>query len=318
MPVDPVAASDRHLRLDLPAVARRRSIRRSCRSGASWRTSPSGSNSVEVNGTFYGLQRPASVRGAGSTRRRTDFVFAVKGGRFITHLKKLADVGHPLANFLASGVLALGTEARARCCGSCRPPWASTPSGWPTSSPSCRGPPAQAADLAARHDHRITADRELVTTAHPDHPLRHALEVRHDSFRTPALVDLLREHDIALVWADNPGTLADAGRDHHRLPLRPAARRHRAVRQRLHRRGARPRGRRGSAAGLDAGQDVYVYCDNDAKVRAPYDAMGLLDRLGLAKPAARDSAVAGETKRVPRAPERAHLPLLSSDPGGVG
>ena len=38
------------------------------------------------------------------------------------------------------------------------------------------------------------------------------------------------------------------------------------------------------AAGLTAGQDVYVYCDNDAKVRAPYDAMGLMDRLGLAKP----------------------------------
>ena len=80
------------------------------------------------------------------------------------------------------------------------------------------------ADAGARHDQRITADRELVTTAYPDHPVRHALEVRHDSFRTAGSADLLREHDIALVWADNPGKLADAGRDHHRLPLRPAAR----------------------------------------------------------------------------------------------
>src|SRR5436309_14518906 len=63
-------------------------------------------NSVEINGTFYSLQLPSSYkRWQGATPR--NFVFAVKGGRFITHMKKLRDVETPLANFFASGVLAL-------------------------------------------------------------------------------------------------------------------------------------------------------------------------------------------------------------------
>src|SRR3954465_13964110 len=65
--------------------------------------------SIEINGSFYSLQRPTSYT---SWREQTpdDFVFAVKGGRFITHMKKLRDVGTPLANFFASGVLALGPK----------------------------------------------------------------------------------------------------------------------------------------------------------------------------------------------------------------
>ncbi len=62
--------------------------------------------SIEVNGTFYGLLRPTSFA-SWVSEVPADFVFAVKGSRFITHLKKLADVRTPLANFFASGVLAL-------------------------------------------------------------------------------------------------------------------------------------------------------------------------------------------------------------------
>ena len=61
-------------------------------------------NSIEVNGTFYSLQRPDAFRGW-YDQTPADFVFAVKGGRYITHMKKLKDVGTPLANFFASGVL---------------------------------------------------------------------------------------------------------------------------------------------------------------------------------------------------------------------
>ena len=83
----------------------------------------------------------------------------------------------------------------------------------------------------------------------------------------------------------------------------------------------------------EAGQDVYVYCDNDMKVRAPYDAMGLMQRLGLTPPGQRsidrDRSSTDSTHRlrgqlitiktkIPRVPERAHLPLLPSSPGGVG
>ncbi len=138
------------------------------------------------------------------------------------------------------------------------------------------------AELAARHDHRITADRALVTTDHPEHPVRHALEIRHDSFRTPALPDLLREHNIALVWADNPGTwpiLDETTTDFRYVRLHGDTE--------LYASGytdeALDAWARRISGWVADGQDVYVYCDNDAKVRAPYDAMGLMDRLGLAK-----------------------------------
>ena len=64
---------------------------------------------IEINGSFYSLQRPESyARWAAETP--ADFVFAVKGPRFVTHMKKLAGVEAPLANFFASGVLALGAK----------------------------------------------------------------------------------------------------------------------------------------------------------------------------------------------------------------
>ena len=66
-------------------------------------------NSIEINGSFYSLQRPSSYL-AWRDQTPDGFVFAVKGGRFITHMKKLNDVETPLANFLASGVLALGDK----------------------------------------------------------------------------------------------------------------------------------------------------------------------------------------------------------------
>src|SRR5215217_6744178 len=64
-------------------------------------------SSVEVNGTFYSLQRPSSFQ-RWAERVPEGFVFALKGSRFITHLKQLVDVEIPLANFFASGLLALG------------------------------------------------------------------------------------------------------------------------------------------------------------------------------------------------------------------
>ena len=63
-------------------------------------------NSIEINGSFYSLQRPKSYR-EWHAETPDDFVFAVKGGRFITHLKRLNDVRTPLANFFASGILCL-------------------------------------------------------------------------------------------------------------------------------------------------------------------------------------------------------------------
>ncbi|PYM10043.1 MAG: DUF72 domain-containing protein, partial [Verrucomicrobia bacterium] len=63
-------------------------------------------NSIEINGSFYSLQRPTSYR-RWYEETPGNFLFSVKGGRFITHMKKLREVKVPLANFFASGVLAL-------------------------------------------------------------------------------------------------------------------------------------------------------------------------------------------------------------------
>ncbi|WP_280299318.1 DUF72 domain-containing protein, partial [Nocardia abscessus] len=66
-------------------------------------------DSVEINGSFYSLQRPSSYQ-KWADQTPDDFVFAVKGSRFITHMKRLRDGDEPLANFLASGVLARGAQ----------------------------------------------------------------------------------------------------------------------------------------------------------------------------------------------------------------
>jgi uncharacterized protein YecE (DUF72 family) len=238
-------------------------------------------NSIEVNGTFYGLQRPGAFAGW-AEETPGDFVFAVKGSRFITHLKKLGDVRIPLANFFASGVLALDRKLGPLL-------WQLPPTlGFDSNRleeffsvlPRTLG---AAAELATQHDQRIPPDRELVVAAHPRHRLRHALEVRHDSFRSPELVGLLARNDIALVLADNPGKwpiIDEATTDFRYVRLHGDTE--------LYASGytdsALDRWAERIGRWDGVGQDVYVYCDNDAKVRAPYDAMGLMERLGLREP----------------------------------
>jgi uncharacterized protein YecE (DUF72 family) len=231
-------------------------------------------STVEINGSFYSLQRPTSYQ---SWYRETpdDFVFAVKGGRFITHMKKLADVTTPLANFFASGVLALGDKLGPVL-------WQLPPSlGYDAQRlsaffaqlPRSTG---EAAWLARRHDERLTG-RAWHDVA-VDVPLRHALEVRHRSFLDPGFLPLLREHHIALVVADTAG----------RWPLIRAAttdvvyvRLHGDVE--LYTSGYTDEALDAWAATIRewtaAGHDVYAYFDNDVKVRSPVDAIALADRL---------------------------------------
>jgi uncharacterized protein YecE (DUF72 family) len=250
-------------------------------------------NSVEINGSFYSLQRPESYR-AWAAETPDDFLFAVKGSRYITHLKQLRDVRVPLANFLASGVLALGPKLGPLL-------WQLPPrlrfdaariEGFLALLPRSTG---AAAALAGEHDARLDGRAETVTDA--DRPLRHALEVRHESFRTPAFVALLRAHDVALVVADTAGTFpylddVTAGFVYVRLHgdtelyasgYAPAALDTWAGRVRAWRAGASPVGEHSVAApapSLPQGRDVLVYFDNDVNVHAPFDAVALAQRVG--------------------------------------
>jgi uncharacterized protein YecE (DUF72 family) len=244
-------------------------------------------NSVEINGSFYSLQRRSSYE-AWAAAVPDDFVFSVKGGRFITHMKKLAGIETPLANFLASGVLALGRKLGPIL-------WQLPPNlGFDSERieaffqllPRTTG---AAAAIAVDHDQRIPADRALTTVGDPAQRIRHAVEVRHETFRTNEFYELLRRQQVALVVADSPGKwpfIEEITTDFMYVRLHGH--------DELYTSGYSDESLDEWAAKIRnwvaANQDVYIYCDNDAKVRAPYDAMGLMQRLGLSAPASDQSS----------------------------
>lgn len=267
-------------------------------------------NSIEINGTFYSLKTPENFR---HWRDATpgDFVFALKGSRYITHMLKLGDVEQPLATFFAQGVLALGRKLG--------------PILWqlpPTQKfdedkierflASLPRDTAAAARLARRRNRRILTGRALLEPE-AETPIRHALEVRHESFEDRRFITLLRRQGVALVVSDAPEwpRFEDVTSDFVYLRLHGAKELYasgydaRALdfwAGRVRRWGAgkeSPRVRRlGPPARPRQARDIYLYFDNDAKVRAPADAKSLARRLGLTPPAAGETpARAGKLPR---------------------
>ena len=249
---------------------------------------------IEINGTFYSLQRPEwFARWRDATPR--GFVFSVKGTRFITHRLRLRNIETPLANFLASGLFELREKLG--------------PILWQF-PPSMRFDPERfehfldllprdtdaAARRAGQHDERMNGRAAL--DAGPRRPLRHAVEIRHESFACPEFVDMLRAHGVALVTADTAGKwplLEDATADFAYLRLHgdkelyasgytEAALRRWAARIRAWSRGREPSAaRRAGARPRQAygPRDIYCYFDNDIKVKAPGDARSLARLLDL-------------------------------------
>lgn len=244
--------------------------------------------SIEINGSFYSLQRPSSWQ-AWYRDTPEDFVFSVKGGRYITHIRRLKEVETPLANFFASGLLDLREKLG--------------PILWQL-PPSLKYDPEvldaflkllphdtrAAARLARKHDSKMDGRGSI--KRQPERPLRHALEVRHASFQCPEFVKQLRSHNVALVVADTAGKwpfMEDITSDFLYIRLHgdeelyvsgytPAALKEwaRKIRSWVH--GSNPRRTALTASRAPAtpkGRDVYAYFDNDVKVRAPFDAMSL-------------------------------------------
>ena len=231
---------------------------------------------VEINGSFYSLQRPEYYE---QWHRETPpgFVFSLKGSRYITHLRRLKEIEKPLANFFASGLLALNEKLG--------------PFLWqfPPMFPFKRErfepffemlprDTEQALSLARKRDSRLTGRARLAIDA--KRPLYHAVEVRHLSFVDPAFLALLRKHGIGLVVADTAGKwpkMFDVTADlvyvrlHGDVKIYTSGYGERAIAQWARR-----------IRGWDkAGRDVYVYFDNDVKSRAPFDALSLMKKLGL-------------------------------------
>ncbi len=256
---------------------------------------------IEINGTFYSLQRPHSfARWHDQTPR--DFRFSVKGSRYITHLRRLRDVEQPLANFFAQGVLLL-REKLGPILWQFPPRMTLDMALFDAFLSMLPRTTTQAARLARGHDPWL--DGRAHTKTDSLRELRYAVEVRNDSFFTPDFIALLRRHGAALVVSDGAAkwrTFEDLTADFVYVRLHgstqlyvsgysPAELDRWARKIEAWSRGKDPRTNRHVATPIPAGspRDVYVYFDNDAKVRAPADAAALLRRLHLA-PARRRSA----------------------------
>ncbi|WP_024869247.1 DUF72 domain-containing protein [Pseudoxanthomonas suwonensis] len=248
--------------------------------------------SIELNGSFYSLQHPDSFR-RWHDETPDDFVFAVKGSRYITHMLQLRGVEQALATFFAQGLLALGAKLG--------------PLLWQLPERARFDPERMRAfldllpadtDAASRLARRRDASRlHGPAVLKPRHhgPLRHAFEVRNPGFIDPLFLDMLRERGMALVVADTAGLwpwVEEVTADFMYIRLHGASELYTsgyddaalddwARRIRAWRRGAQPRGARRATRTVPPRipRDVYCYFDNDAKVHAPFDAQRLAQRL---------------------------------------
>jgi uncharacterized protein YecE (DUF72 family) len=202
--------------------------------------------SIEINSTFYGLQKPATFQ-KWHDETPDGFVFSVKAPRFVTHRKRLAEGASSLERFLGSGVMRLGAKLG--------------PINWQL-------PPTKHFDADDLAEFLALLPRELDGRA-----LRHVLEVRHASFDCEEAISLVREHRVALVEA------GDSTYPH--LDARTAPFSYLRL---MGTKASAPRGYppaaltrwRERAQSLARGGDVFLYFISGAKQRNPLAARALL------------------------------------------
>jgi uncharacterized protein YecE (DUF72 family) len=224
--------------------------------------------SIEINGTFYRTQTAASFR---KWRDETpeDFVFAVKGHRAVVNSRKLADAGEPIQWFFKSGVLELGEKLG--------------PLLW------------QLAPFRKFDPDDLGHFLKLLPQKLGGNTLMHALEVRHSSFCVPALIKLLRDHNVAVVYADSDDypAIADVTADFIYARLQRTEMENElgysaadldgwARRAKQWELGASPEDlpRVETKPATKKKRQVFIYVISGAKVRAPAAAVGLIERLG--------------------------------------
>jgi uncharacterized protein YecE (DUF72 family) len=269
-------------------------------------------NSIEINGSFYSLQLPSSYR-RWYDQTPENFIFAVKGGRFITHLKRLQNVETPLANFFASGVLQL-KQKLGPILWQLPPNFVFNPDKLARFFALLPRDLKEADSLARKHDQRVGDDG--LHDNQVNRPIRHAIEVRHATFAVPAFIELLRSHQIGLVIADTAGKwpfFEDTTTDfvyvrlHGDEELYVSGYSEEVLngwqkKIEIWSAGKNPKKAK-RIAPLEKTpppkRDVYVYFDNDVKVRAPYDAMLLANKLGVGPlpPEAPDARTITESAR---------------------
>jgi uncharacterized protein YecE (DUF72 family) len=224
---------------------------------------------IEINGTFYGSQKPESFR---KWRQETPdgFVFSMKGPRFATNRRVLAEAGDSVKRFLDSGITELGPKLG--------------PINW------------QLAATKKFDADDIAAFLKLLPAKQEGHALRHVIEVRHASFMVPEFIALLREHGVAAVFADEPDypyffdptasfvyLRLQCASEGEPVGYAPEVLDDWAARAKAWASGKRPDGLPRIDAGSDKDAkplDVFVFMINGHKPKAPAAAMSLIERLG--------------------------------------
>jgi uncharacterized protein YecE (DUF72 family) len=223
--------------------------------------------SIEINGTFYRTQTPATFR-KWASEVPDGFVFSVKAPRYATHRRELAEAGDSIQHFLKSGVTELGDRLG--------------PLLW-------QFPPTKKFEEAD-----FSAFLALLPATLDGHTLRHVIEVRHKSFVAPAFVSLLRKAGVAVVFSEHETypAIADITADFVYLRLQkgedsiptaypPDALDAWAERLRTFATGGVPADlpRVEATQAAAKPRDVFAYVIHEGKIRAPAAAMALIERV---------------------------------------
>jgi uncharacterized protein YecE (DUF72 family) len=223
--------------------------------------------SIEVNGTFYSTQKPATYR-KWASEVPDAFVFSLKGPRYAVNRRVLAEAGDSITRFLESGITELGPKLG--------------PLLWQF-APTKKFDEADFGGFLALLPKTFNGQR-----------LRHVVEVRHDSFKTPAFIALVRKFAIPVVFsehatypaiADLTGDFVYArlqkGQETLKAGYAPKALDAWAKRAKTWTQGGEPDDlpRVDAAHGKKAPRDAFIYFIHEAKVRAPAAAMALIERL---------------------------------------
>jgi uncharacterized protein YecE (DUF72 family) len=253
-------------------------------------------DTIELNGTFYSLQRPQSFS-RWYEETPDDFIFSVKGSRFITHMRRLREIERPLARFFAQGILNLGKKL-GPILWQFPPNFTFDEERFASFFSLLPNTHAEAATLV--HKYAEDLDSERPSPILGSTPLRHAIEIRNESFVTERFIKLLKAYRIALVVADTVEwpLLMDATTDfvycrlHGSEQLYASGYEDPALQIWAERAATWARGGEVSDARRvmlppkrqARARNVFVYFDNDAKVRAPFDAHNLRDRVSRLLP----------------------------------
>ena len=227
---------------------------------------------IEINGTYYRTQKPATFANW-AKETPDDFVFAVKASRFATNRRVLAEAGDSIARFFDSGVTELGGKLGPIL-------WQFTPT-------------KRFLELD------FAAFLELLPARYDGRELRHAIEVRHPSFRTPSFIALARQKSVAVVFADHATypAIADVtgnfvyarlqtGNDAVPTAYKPKALERWAARAKIWAEGGVPDDLKVVDREHEpkrCPRDVFVFFIHEGKVRAPNAAMAFMKLIGHAR-----------------------------------